>query len=132
MDIMPEMTKQEQRERVKRRVGSADTSNHTYYPEKENNQYVKTDSFQLVGIYARVSTDNPAQTSSFELQQKYYEDMVSRNPNWKLVKIYSDEGKSGTTIQQRPGFQEMIDDAVHEKLHLIIVKNLIMNLNISS
>ncbi len=121
---MPEMTKQQQRERVKRRVGSADTSNHTYYPEKENNQYVKTDAFQLVGIYARVSTDNPAQTSSFELQQKYYEDMVSRNPNWKLVKIYSDEGKSGTTIQQRPGFQEMIDDAVHEKLHLIIVKNI--------
>ena len=121
---MPEMTKQQQRERVKRRVGSADTTNHTYYPAKENTQYVKTDEFQLVGIYARVSTDNPAQTSSFELQQKYYEDMVSRNPNWKLVKIYSDEGKSGTTIQQRPGFQEMIDDAVHEKLHLIIVKNI--------
>lgn len=121
---MHEMTKQQQRERVKQRVGSADTTNHTYYPAKENTQYVKTDEFQLVGIYARVSTDNPAQTSSFELQQKYYEDMVSRNPNWKLVKIYSDEGKSGTTIQQRPGFQEMIDDAVHEKLHLIIVKNI--------
>ena len=121
---MPEMTKQQQRERVKQRVGSADTTNHTYYPAKENTQYDKTDEFQLVGIYARVSTDNPAQTSSFELQQKYYEDMVSRNPNWKLVKIYSDEGKSGTTIQQRPGFQEMIDDAVHERLHLIIVKNI--------
>lgn len=121
---MPEMTKQQQRERVKRRVGSADTSNHTYFPEKENNQYVKTDAFQLVGIYARVSTDNPAQTSSFELQQKYYVDMVNRNPNWKLVKIYADEGKSGTTIQQRPGFQEMINDAVNGKLHLIIVKNI--------
>lgn len=101
---MPEMTKEQQKERVQKRIGSADTSNHTYYPAKENDQYVKTNAFQLVGIYARVSTDNPAQTSSFELQQKYYVDMVQRNPNWKLVKIYADEGKSGTTIQHRIGF----------------------------
>lgn len=83
---MPEMTKEQRKERVQKRIGSADTSNHTYFPAKENDQYVKTDAFQLVGIYARVSTDNPAQTSSFELQQKYYVDMpdpvTSHWPHW--------------------------------------------------
>ena len=122
---MPKMTREQQRERTRRRVRSAtNTENYTYYPEKENTDYVKSDEFQRVGIYARVSTDDPAQTSSFELQQKYYVDMVSRNPNWELIKIYSDEGKSGTTTQHREGLQEMLNDAFNGKLDLIIVKNI--------
>ncbi len=43
-------------------------------------------------MYARVSTDNVQQTSSYELQKKYYEDFVLHHPNWTLVKIYADEG----------------------------------------
>ena len=54
-----------------------------------------------VGVYARVSTDDPRQTSSYELQKNHYEDVVSRNPNWELVKIYADEGISGTSLQHR-------------------------------
>ena len=50
--------------------------------------------------------------------------MVARNPNWVLVKIYSDEGKSATTTQHREGFLEMMDDAFNGKLDLIIVKNI--------
>ncbi|MBQ6480915.1 MAG: recombinase family protein [Anaerolineaceae bacterium] len=122
---MPEMTREQQRERVRRRVRAAtDPENYTYFPEKENLDYVKSDEFQRVGIYARVSTDDPAQTSSFELQQKYYVDMVDRNPNWYLVKIYTDEGKSATTTQHREGFLEMMNDAFSGKLDLIIVKNI--------
>ncbi len=122
---MSENSREKQRERVKRRVSAAvENEKHIYFPERENMDYVKSDEFQRVGIYARVSTDDPAQTSSFVLQQKYYMDMVSRNPNWKLVKIYSDEGKSGTTIQHREGFNEMMSDAFGNKLDLIIVKNI--------
>ena len=122
---MAEMTREQQRERVRRRVKSAtNPENYTYFPEKENTDYVKSDEFQRVGIYARVSTDDPAQTSSFELQQKYYTDMVARNPKWVLVKIYTDEGKSGTTTQHREGLQEMMNDAFSGKLDLIIVKNI--------
>ena len=122
---MPEMTREQQRERVRRRVRAAtNPENYTYFPEKENTDYVKSDQFQRVGIYARVSTDDPAQTSSFELQQKYYVDMVERNPNWVLVKIYTDEGKSATTTQHREGFLEMMEDAFNGKLDLIIVKNI--------
>ena len=115
----------QQKERIRRRIRSAvDPEKQQYFPETENNGYVKSDAFQRVGIYARVSTDDPAQTSSFELQQTYYEDMVARNPKWELVKIYSDEGKSGTTTQHREGFLEMMQDVNAGKLDLIIVKSI--------
>ncbi len=119
------MTREQQRERVRRRVRAATNSeNYTYFPEKEDTSHVKSDSFQRVGIYARVSTEDPAQTSSYELQQKYYTDMVNRNPKWILVRIFADEGKSGTTTQHREGLQEMLDAAFNGELDLIIVKNI--------
>ena len=43
-----------------------------------------------VAVYARVSTDDLNQTSSFELQKNHYQDMVNRNSQWKLVEIYAD------------------------------------------
>lgn len=122
---MPELTNEEKRDRVRRRVRAAtDPENYIYTPEKEQTDYVKSDEFQRVAIYARVSTDDPGQTSSYELQQKYYMDMVAQHPKWELVKIYSDEGKSGTTTQHREGFLELLEDAYAGKIDLIIVKNI--------
>lgn len=43
-----------------------------------------------MAVYARVSTGNVQQTTSYELQKKYYEDFVIHHPNWTLVKIYAD------------------------------------------
>ena len=51
------------------------------------------------------------QTTSYELQKKYYEDFVRRHPNWTLVKIYADEGISGTSLKHRDAFNEMIEHA---------------------
>ena len=122
---MPELTNEERKERVRKRVRAAtDPESYTYTPETEKTDYVKSDEYQRVAIYARVSTDDPAQTSSFELQQKYYMNLVDQHPKWELVKIYSDEGKSGTTTQHREGFLEMLKDAYDGKIDLIIVKNI--------
>ena len=122
---MPELTNEQRKERVRRRVRAAtDPENYTYTPETERTDYVKSDEYQRVAIYARVSTEDPAQTSSFELQQKYYTKLVDQHPKWELVKIYSDEGKSGTTTQHREGFLEMMKDAYDGKFDLIIVKNI--------
>ncbi len=122
---MPEWTREQQTERVRRRIRAAqDPDSYNYTPAKENNEYAKTNEFQRVAIYARVSTLNPLQTSSFELQQKYYEDLVKRYPKWTLYRIYTDEGKSGVTTQQRDGFNEMIKDAMEQKFDLIIVKSI--------
>ena len=92
---MQERNKEEQRERVRRRVRAAtDPDSYEYFPEKDVQDSLRGDVFQRVAVYARVSTPDPSQTSSFELQQKYYEELVRRYPQWELVKIYADEGKS--------------------------------------
>ena len=119
------MTREQQADRVRRKVRAAsDPDRYSYTPPKENNEYAKTNEFQRVAIYARVSTLNPMQTSSFELQQKYYQDLVRRYPKWTLVKIYKDEGKSGVTTEHRDGFNEMMKDAMDHKFDLIIVKSI--------
>lgn len=77
-----------------------------------------------VAAYARVSTDLEDQKNSFNAQLEEYQNRISRNPNWEFVKLYSDEGLSGTSIKKRKGFQEMIHDALHGKIDLILVKSI--------
>lgn len=76
-----------------------------------------------VAVYARVSTDDPRQTSSYELQKNHYYDIVKRHPNWKLVDIYADEGISGTSLQHRDSFIRMIKDCQAGKIDLIVTKS---------
>ena len=114
---MPKWTNEQKKEKTRKRIWTAtDPDRYKYTPAKNHDNYPKTDEYQRVGIYARVSTLNPEQTSSYELQQKYYEELVSRYPKWELVKIYADEGKSGVTIQHREAFNEMMADAYAGKL----------------
>lgn len=76
-----------------------------------------------VAVYARVSTGDPNQTSSYELQKNHYQDMVSRHPGWHLVEIYADEGISGTSLQHRDDFIRMIADCEAGKIDLIVTKS---------
>ena len=80
-------------------------------------------STKRVAVYARVSTDDPNQTSSYELQKNHYYDYVAQIPNWVLVKIYADEGISGTSLQHRKAFKEMIDDCIMGKIDIIVTKS---------
>ena len=86
-------------------------------------RYYDNDAALRVGIYVRVSTDNVQQTTSYELQKKYYEDFVVRHPHWTLIEIYADEGISGTSLKRRDAFNQMIADAKAGKLDMIITKN---------
>ena len=76
-----------------------------------------------VAVYARVSTDDPRQTSSYELQKNHYTDMVNRRDDWDLVEIYADEGISGTSLQHRDSFIKMINDCKAGKIDLIVTKS---------
>jgi DNA invertase Pin-like site-specific DNA recombinase len=75
-----------------------------------------------VAIYVRVSTDDPRQTSSYELQKNHYTDMVNRHEGWKLIEIYADEGISGTSIKNRKAFIKMVEDCKAGKIDLIVTK----------
>jgi len=124
MTLMPHLTINEQKERVRRRVNAqVDPEKYEYYPETVSSDHYKSDEFQRVAVYARVSTDDVRQTSSFELQKTYYEEFIAKHPKWVLVDIYADEGISGTTTVHRTEFNRMIADAKAGKIDLIITKS---------
>ena len=77
-----------------------------------------------VAAYCRVSTAEEAQVGSFEMQVQHFQSVIDNNPNYELVKIYTDEGISGTSVEKRKGFQEMIEDACAGKIDLILTKSI--------
>ena len=76
-----------------------------------------------VAAYARVSTDNEEQETSYEAQKDYYENHIKNHEGLEFVKIYTDQGISGTSTKHREGFQEMVDDARGE-LRITIMSSL--------
>ena len=113
-----------QKERIRQRVRvQIDEENYTFFPERKDPDYYDNDVSQRVGVYVRVSTDDPRQTTSYELQKKYYEDFVVRHPKWTLVDIYADEGISGTSTKHRDEFNRMITECKSGKIDLIITKS---------
>ena len=46
-----------------------------------------------------------------------------KHPHWTLVNIYADEGISGTSLNKREQFLQMIADAKHGKIDMIITKS---------
>ena len=88
---MPELTREQQKERIRRRVKAAATS----------------DNSKRISIYARVSTDVLEQNTSVEQQQKNFTDLLILNCNRRLTKIYLDEGnaavsESGAETEESP------------------------------
>jgi len=76
-----------------------------------------------VAAYARVSTDSEEQFTSYEAQIDYYTNYIKKREDWEFVKVYTDEGISGTNTKRRDGFNEMVADALAGKIDLIITKS---------
>lgn len=124
LDTTVKKRKEQQKQRVKRRYNvTIDPENYLFIPAKKQADYYDNDVHQRVAIYVRVSTDDVRQTTSYELQKKYYEEFVTRHPNWTLVKIYADEGISGTSLKKRDEFNRMIADCRAGKIDMIITKS---------
>ena len=77
-----------------------------------------------VAAYARVSTDSDEQYSSYEAQVGYYTNFIKGKPNWEFIKVYADEGISGTSTKRRDDFNEMINSALNGNIDLIITKSI--------
>ena len=76
-----------------------------------------------VAGYARVSTDNEEQLTSYSAQVEYYTNYIKSNPDWEFVEVYTDEGISATNTKKREGFNRMIADALGGKIDLIVTKS---------
>ncbi len=125
---MSEVTKrpddiQKKKERIRKRYAGVDMDSIHVIPARVDVDIFEDDGPKRVAVYARVSTDSVNQTSSYELQKNYYEDLVKRHPNWTLVNIYADEGISGTSLNHREAFRQMIRDCEQGMIDLVITKS---------
>ncbi len=116
------LTRDEQKAKIIQRYKGLDVDDVEVIPASKTYDFYD-DVHRRVAVYVRVSTDNLQQTSSYELQKNYYEDMVNRNPNWVLVDIFADEGISGTSLNHRDAFNQMIRDCKAGKIDMIITKS---------
>ena len=76
-----------------------------------------------VAAYCRVSTDSEDQLESYKAQVAYYTDAIAKNPRWRFVDIYADEGITGMMAKKRTNFLRMIRDCEKGKIDLIITKS---------
>lgn len=76
-----------------------------------------------LAAYCRVSSDSEDQLHSFAAQIRYYKDYERRNPQYKLVDIYADEGITGTCMAKRDDLHRLIRDCKKGLIDRIIVKS---------
>ena len=77
-----------------------------------------------VAAYARVSSSSEDQLNSYRVQNQYYSELISGNPDWEMVDIYADEGVTGTSVEKREDFQRMMCDCRKGKIDRILVKSI--------
>ena len=79
------ITKDDVKAKIRKRYAGIDPDLLEVIPAKEKPSIKDTNVMKRVAIYVRVSTDDPNQTTSFELQKNYYDDIISNNPSYNLV-----------------------------------------------
>ena len=77
-----------------------------------------------VAAYCRVSTDDEEQINSYNSQLQYYNELINKNPEWKMVGIYADKAITGTSTDKRVDFMRMINDAQNGDIDMIITKSI--------
>lgn len=76
-----------------------------------------------IAAYCRVSTDKSDQLNSLEAQKEFFSEYTKRTGD-TLVRLYADEGISGTKIKNRKEFLRMMSDAEHGLFDVVVVKDI--------
>lgn len=76
-----------------------------------------------IAIYIRESTLHEEQIKAMKNQIQECREKVQNQEEWKIVNTYIDAGKSGTTIEKRPAFKNMMEDAENGKMDLVVVRD---------
>ena len=76
-----------------------------------------------IAAYCRVSTDKSDQLNSLETQKEFFLEYTKRTGD-NLIKLYADEGISGTKIKNRKEFQRMLADAEKGLFDMVAVKDI--------
>ena len=76
-----------------------------------------------IAAYCRVSTDKDDQLNSLDAQKQFFDEYAEKNGH-HLVRIYADEGISGTKIKNRVEFQRLLRDAHNGLFEMVVVKDI--------
>lgn len=76
-----------------------------------------------IAAYCRVSTDKTDQLNSLEAQKNFFAEFTEKNGH-NLVRLYADEGISGTKIKNRTEFQRLMRDAQKGLFQMVVVKDI--------
>ena len=77
-----------------------------------------------VAAYARVSTEQDEQQSSYEAQVDFYTRYIQSNPDWEFVEVFADRGITGTNTKNRDSFNRMIQLALDGGIDIILTKSI--------
>lgn len=75
-----------------------------------------------IAAYCRVSTDKDEQLSSLQNQRDFFVTFAQRNGH-ELVRLYADEGTSGTSLKKREEFKRLMCDAETGLFQAVVVKD---------
>lgn len=95
-----------------------------YISIAEMNRTVSKTGPLRVAAYIRVSTDSSDQENSYETQDRYFTELLSRNPEWISAGVYSDYGISGTNKQHRTGYKRLLRHCREGKIDRIVCKSI--------
>ena len=76
-----------------------------------------------IAAYCRVSTDKTDQLNSLDAQKEFFSEYTKRTGD-TLVRLYADEGISGTKIKNRKEFLRMMADAERGLFDMVVVKDI--------
>ena len=76
-----------------------------------------------IAAYCRVSTDTSDQLNSLEAQKQFFAEYTQRTGD-TLVRLYADEGISGTKIKNRKEFLRMMSEADKGLFDMVVVKDI--------
>ena len=75
-----------------------------------------------IAAYCRVSTDKKEQQESLQHQKEFFAEYARRNGHI-LVRLYADEGISGTSLKKREEFRRLLEDARLGLFEVVVVKD---------
>lgn len=76
-----------------------------------------------IAAYCRVSTDKDEQLDSLNHQKEFFVEYARRSGH-ELVRLYADEGISGTSLKKREEFKRLLLDAELGLFDMVVVKDI--------
>ena len=91
----------DQKSKIRERYKGIDPDELDVIPALPQEDIFAVENEQRVAVYARVSTDDPRQTSSYELQKNHYHDVIVRVPtgNWcRSMRMKASQAPHSSTV----------------------------------